>query len=152
MLHYWRVEKADSVIVIPKQGQTLFLPPPTYRPGVQTCTWDFPGGRASPDVPLPDAARQILTRELGVLPHDLVDLKPINSEGWLIDSSFSNQRLYGFIADIEPQAVVPAENIGAVFQMSGQELTALFEHLTCLQCRALLLEWLRQESRKTLPA
>lgn len=43
-LEYWRVEKADSVIVLPLLEQQLILARPTYRPGVQTQTLDFPGG------------------------------------------------------------------------------------------------------------
>lgn len=46
-LEYWRVEKADSVIVLPVLNQQLILAPPMYRPGVQTQTLDFPGGRVS---------------------------------------------------------------------------------------------------------
>lgn len=32
---YWRVEKADSVVILPIQNRNLILPPPTYRPGVK---------------------------------------------------------------------------------------------------------------------
>jgi hypothetical protein len=51
-LEYWRIEKADSVIVLPIQKDALaqpqiLLPPASYRPGVGRVTLDFPGGAAS---------------------------------------------------------------------------------------------------------
>ena len=45
ILEYWRIEKADSALVLPIQNQQIILPPPTYRPGVGKLTLDFPGGR-----------------------------------------------------------------------------------------------------------
>ncbi|MFN9173480.1 MAG: hypothetical protein ACK58N_02915, partial [Synechocystis sp.] len=44
-LDYWRVEKADSLIILPQQGDRLLLPKPMFRPGIRNTTWDFPGGR-----------------------------------------------------------------------------------------------------------
>ncbi|WP_228040136.1 hypothetical protein [Nodosilinea sp. LEGE 07088] len=46
MLEYWRVEKADSVIILPLQNQRLILPPHTYRPGMGKLTLDFQGAGA----------------------------------------------------------------------------------------------------------
>ncbi len=49
-LEYWRIEKTDSVIVLPIQVDDLaqphiLLPPASFRPGVGQVTLDFPGGR-----------------------------------------------------------------------------------------------------------
>ncbi|MCS6815683.1 MAG: NUDIX hydrolase, partial [Cyanobacteria bacterium] len=44
-LEYWRVEKADSVIILPLQEGSLITLPPTYRHGIAQVTIDFPGGR-----------------------------------------------------------------------------------------------------------
>jgi len=92
LLEYWRVEKADSVIVLPVQNSMI-----------------------------------LLTR-----------LTPLNSEGWAVNSSFSNQKLYGFSADIDgglstsELLTYPANAIG---------VKDLLDSLTCLQCRTVLLEW-----------
>ena len=45
VLEYWRVEKADSVIILPIYQNHLLLPHPQYRPGIGHYTLDFPGGR-----------------------------------------------------------------------------------------------------------
>jgi hypothetical protein len=49
ILKYWRVEKADSAIILPIQNQQLILLPPTYHPGLGEKTLDFLGGRMSSD-------------------------------------------------------------------------------------------------------
>jgi hypothetical protein len=50
-LEYWRVEKADSVIVLPLQGDYFICLPPTFRVGAQRATVDFPGGQVLPNPP-----------------------------------------------------------------------------------------------------
>lgn len=140
-LDYWRVEKADSAIVLPLQGDRLLLPKPTYRPGIGRETLDFPGGRV-PDKQTPEKAiASILDRELGILPAAIQKLTPINTEGWLVNSSFSNQKLYGFVANINPDAVIDSELLGSTHSTTPQEIRSLLQQLICLQCRALLLEW-----------
>ena len=75
-LDYWRVEKADSAIILTQaQGQFL-LPPPSYRPGIAQATLDFPGGRIPPHHPPEAAAREILMRELSLNPEQILDLTP----------------------------------------------------------------------------
>lgn len=44
-LEYWRVERPDSVIVLPIHKGYFLLPQPSFRPGVKHSTLDFPGGR-----------------------------------------------------------------------------------------------------------
>lgn len=141
VLEYWRVEKADSVIILPLQNQRLILPPPTYRPGLGKPTLDFPGGRCPADQHPEQAAVAILQRELG-LPQTAIDqLLPLNQQGWAINSSFSNQRLYGFVADLKPEALVPAVRIAATYPADATGIQPLLEVLQCLQCRLVLREW-----------
>ncbi|MCU0519060.1 MAG: hypothetical protein MUC60_19785 [Oscillatoria sp. Prado101] len=42
ILEYWRVEKADSAVILTLQNGNLILPPPTDRPGLGQATLDFP--------------------------------------------------------------------------------------------------------------
>jgi len=49
ILEYWRIEKVDSVIVLPIQGDLILLPSPSYRPGIGQMSLDFPGGRDQKD-------------------------------------------------------------------------------------------------------
>ncbi len=141
-LEYWRVEKADSAIVLPLcQGQ-LLLPPPSYRPGLGKSTLDFPGGRVPVGQSAAAAIPTIVQRELQIPPDSIQQLDPLNSEGWAVNSSFSNQRLYGFVAQLD--AAILATEVAphwlhyATTPAGVRDLLAV---LTCLQCRALLLEW-----------
>ncbi|TRV46422.1 MAG: NUDIX hydrolase [Microcystis panniformis Mp_MB_F_20051200_S9] len=138
LLEYWRVEKADSVIVLPIQNSMIRLPDPSYRPGLGQTTLDFPGGRISEGQDHHEAALMTLKRELGIEATAVTRLTPLNSTGWSVNSSFSNQKLYGFIADIDgglstsEVLTYPANSIG---------VSDLLKSLTCLQCRSVLLEW-----------
>ncbi|MGI0489758.1 NUDIX domain-containing protein [Pantanalinema rosaneae CENA516] len=140
-LDYWRVERADSVIVLPIQLERLILPPPAYRPGISQCSLDFPGGRLPEDKSPEDAARLILQRELGVPPTAIVDLTPLNPDGWAVNSSFSNQRLYGFMAQIQPEFELTSDRVGMNVAITPEAIRQLLQTLTCLQCRALVLQW-----------
>ena len=46
-LEYWRVEKADSVIVLPIQAGHIVCVAPTFRPGIGRATLDLPGSPAA---------------------------------------------------------------------------------------------------------
>jgi hypothetical protein len=144
LLDYWRVEKADSVIVIPVQNQQLLFPIPTYRPGIQSITLDFPGGRVPPGISPREGILAILNKELGIQSEDLKQIRPINDQGWFVNSSFSNQQLYGFVADVDPAVTVNSSYLGSTYPLTSSAIEHLLAELTCLQCRALLLEWLRQ--------
>ncbi len=62
-LDYWRIEKADSVIILTLQRDLFLLPHPSYRPGIGRETLDFPGGRV-PEKQTPEKAiASILKRE-----------------------------------------------------------------------------------------
>jgi hypothetical protein len=141
MLEYWRIEKADSVVIIPIQSNYLILPPPSYRPGLGELTLDFPGGRAIPGQNPDAAVPAILQRELGVELATISQIIPLNTEGWAVNSSFSNQKLYGFVAYLQPHPVVASEYVGATYPATSTGVHDLLQHLLCLQCRAVLMEW-----------
>lgn len=172
LLDYWRVEKDDSAVIVTVQDGRLIFPKPAYRPGVQKCTLDFPGGRvprgessgsSSDDEEerqrIEDVAIKILQRELGIKGRDDVEtITALNASprgqpgkrsfvrGWPVNSSFSNQKLFGFAAEIksgvrlDPSALDGSRTYRIDRPDEIREL--LDGDLTCLQCRAVLLEYL----------
>jgi len=142
ILEYWRIEKADSVIVIPIQGDRILLPKPSYRAGIGQNTLDFSGGRVPSGQNPQLAAIATLKRELGIEASAIVQLIPLNTEGWAVNSSFSNQKLYGFVAHLEPNAKLDPELVEVTYPSTLDGIQNLLEAMTCLQCRAVLLEWL----------
>jgi hypothetical protein len=142
VLEYWRLEKADSVIVIPLQNGRFVLPKPMYRPGLGKMTLDFPGGRLPKGQKTTAAALTILERELGVTEDCLISLNKVNQDAWAINSTFSNQKLYGFVAEIDPKLTFDPEKLGRTYPNKKTGINALLQELTCLQCRGLLLELL----------
>lgn len=151
LLEYWRVERADSVIVLPLQGNQIMLMTPDFRPGVGQPTYDFPGGRLPDDQTPEQAASVILCRELQIEPTAIARLTPINSTAWLVNSSFSNQKLYGFVAHLYPSVEVPVDRKGPTFEINSAGIQALLAILNCLQCRALALEWWLQHLNSSTP-
>jgi hypothetical protein len=143
ILDYWRVEKEDYVIIIPIQNQQFLLPIPMYRPGVGAKTLDFPGGRVPTGKTPVEVVPIILKRELGITENAIESLSPINREGLAINSSFSNQKLYGFVTKISHNFAINPELLGTIYPTNQEGISALLNKLTCLQCRSLLLEFLR---------
>lgn len=141
VVDYWRVEKADSVVIVTLQGENLILPVPQYRPGVQSVTLDFPGGRVSQEGSPLEAVPKILERELGIGEQGILKVQLLNEKGWLINSSFSNQRLYGCVAQIDPKITIESDRLGAVYPHTPEGVHQLDQDLICLQCRAVLQEW-----------
>jgi hypothetical protein len=140
MLDYWRVERADSVVVVPVQGDRLLLPPPVWRPGVGAATLDFPGGRIAAGQSVEAAAIAVLQREL----HCSIEpaaLSRLNHQGWPINSSFSDQHLFGCVAQIPADWSPPPSLTLTAYGLTPGDLRVLLADLTCLQCRAVLLEW-----------
>jgi len=131
---YWRIEKADSVIVLPRYRQAILLPPPAYRPGIGQSTLDLPGGRV--DRPLPEAALAVLERELLAPAAAIAQLVPLNPAGWWVNSSFSNQKLYGWVADVSPDWPLP----DALLAHPIAAYDTLLPEIHCLQCRMVLRE------------
>lgn len=70
----------------------------------------------------------------------MMQLSPLNPEGWAINSSFSNQTLYGFVAHISNIKQL-SELVSAVYPVDSLGIQELLQKLTCLQCRSVLLEW-----------
>lgn len=151
-LDYWRVEKDHSVIVLTLHRDTLVFPKKQYRPGVKKKTLDFAGGRSSREAQPEDAVAAILKRELDIdLSTDVLDLKPLNERsGWLVNSSFSNQELFGFVAVLRDDLKLDTELLHSktysVNDMDGID-ELLQNELICLQCRAVLMEYLMNQRR-----
>lgn len=143
ILEYWRIEKADSVIVLPIQEGQFLLPPPSYRPGVGQVTLDFPGGRVSEGQTPEETAIAVLKRELGLGAISVTQLFPLNNECWAVNSSFSNQSLYGFVAHLNNVENTEQyfEQSSITYPVTSLGVQDLLQRLTCLQCRAVLLEW-----------
>jgi hypothetical protein len=144
ILEHWRVERADSVVILTMQDDKLLFPSPIYRPGVASATLDFPGGRLPAGLTPADAVPLIIKRELGVAENAIAHLRPLNTLGWAINSSFSNQKLHGFVAELHPTATVNPEMLGEAYPANPEGIRHLLQKLSCLQCRALLLEWQNQ--------
>jgi hypothetical protein len=140
LLDYWRVEKEDSVIIIVIQNNSFILPKPTYRHGLGKVTLDFAGGRLNLKENTDQVILNILARELDIKQSDLIETKPINHQPWAINSSFSNQNLLGFVTKINPHTTLKS---CCKYPINNSGIEDLLNDLICLQCRSLLLEWLR---------
>lgn len=139
VLDYWRVEKPSSCIVIVICEDRFILPKPQYRPGMGRVTLDFCGGRCDANCPQ-DSISFILKRELDIdIEEAALSITDINQKGWMINSSFSNQQLFGFVVHLNHQAAFAPDSL---MYANGSDLLYGPDQLTCLQCRALLLEWL----------
>ncbi len=141
LLDYWRVERADSVIVIPVINDTIILPKPVYRHGAGETTYDFPGGRINDQETPLQAAFRILEKELSIKSCDVKDIHPINQNGWLVDSSFSNQNVFAFNADLQKSTILDRDLIRLQEPTNRQGVLKILELLVCIQCRHALLEW-----------
>ncbi len=141
-LTYWRVERSDSVIVIPIYMQTFILPRQYYRPGVGKMTFDFPGGRHDPSHDLEHSAYRVLQKELQIEPEYVKDMAMLNPDGWNVDSSFSNQRVFVFEACISREIKLNYDLIETRLPTDSDGFQKLLSSLHCLQCRCALLEWM----------
>jgi hypothetical protein len=132
---------------LPVQASYIFCGKPTFRPGVGRATLDFPGGRL-PDGKEPrEVAPLLLQRELAIPPEAVSRLEPLNSEKWVINSSFSNQGLWAFVAEIHPAFPIPKAGIGKKALADAAGCSQLMADLDCLQCRAVLMEWQQRGTR-----
>lgn len=144
-LDYWRVERVPSVIVIPIWRAQVLLPYPQFRPGVARMTLDLPGGRVPTGTTPLDSASVIVRRELGIPLEAIVTLEPLNEQGWIINSSFSNQLLFGVIATINDDTVTDNPLVYRSVPCTVHQIAALIDELECLQCRAVLQEWMLRQ-------
>ncbi len=124
------------------QNSRFVLPLPSYRHGFGQSTLDFPGGRILPELSPSASAFHILNRELQIEESNIISLEPINQTPLVINSSFSNQKLYGFVAQINPDIEINPDLLNpTIYSTSPESITNLIQDLICLQCRSLLLEW-----------
>lgn len=169
-LDYWRVEKEDSAVIVTIVGDEFVLPQPVFRPGLGKCTLDFPGGRVpsgtiltntdetnsgrksgkSHQQSIVDVATKIVQRELGLPRASLItSIHQVNRNGWPINSSFSNQLLFGIVAHLDISANEELHNTDTLrYSTSTEGVEALLADLNCLQCRMVLSEWLRLKGQK----
>lgn len=144
LLDYWRVEKANSLVVIPIVNAKWFaLPHPCYRHGIGESTYDFPGGRIPDQCNLQIESEKILERELGIENSKIQEIVELNSSGWAINSSFSNQLLFCTVANMVIGENDKRHNELKVewIPVSNAGVSEVRNKLKCLQCRAALLEW-----------
>jgi hypothetical protein len=128
------------MIVIPIYRHQFLLPQPMFRLGVGEKTLDFPGGRLLQNKTPLSMVSPLLKRELEIPETAILSVEEINSTPWIVNSSFSNQKLYGFVAHLDPQWELSSEKLGEVYAETSEGINQLLEKLTCLQCRSLLLE------------
>lgn len=145
-IEYWHVDRADTVIVLAIHQGHFLLPEPSYRPGAAETTVDFAGGRLTKGQTPEQAALHIVKRELGLAATHITSLEPITKEPLLVDSSFSSQRLYGFVAEVDG-AATPGDGT-RIHPLA--KIEPLRQKLHCLQCRALLNEFVLQWQRELL--
>jgi len=110
----------------------LWFPVPMYRPGIGKATLDFPRGRVPAGETPAVAVAGIVKKELGATQEAIARIQPLNDLGWAINSSFSNQKLYGFVAELHPTAAVNPESIGATYCVTPEGIRNLLKDLTCL--------------------
>lgn len=144
ILDYWRVEKDDSLIIITKYKNFLVLPKPTFRLGINQFTLDFAGGRVRKNDNLEEVAYNILRRELNLRQEQINFITPINHDGFLVNSSFSNQKLWGFFCEIKSEIFLDDLSVGAIYSLESGDYQRLLDDLGCLQCRCLLFECVYQ--------
>lgn len=142
LLDYWRAERAHSVIVPAVRAGRLLVPRPMFRPGVGRPTLDLAGGRLGPGQTPEEAALGILQRELGLPAAAVRALRPLNAAGWIVNSSFESQLLFGVVAEIDPGADADPALLERSVPFDRAGLRGLLAELECLQCRAVLLELL----------
>jgi hypothetical protein len=144
-LDYWRVEKVDSVIVLPIQQGHILCAAPMFRVGIDRATLDFPGGRLPAGQQPQEMVPKLLERELHIPAAAMGNITALNQQKWIVNSSFSNQGLWGFAAEIEADFPIPESAIGMRVTANDRGISELLLQLDCLQCRMVLLEWQRQK-------
>jgi hypothetical protein len=178
IMDYWRVERADSVVVmmIHPKFNAILLPQPIYRPGIKRATLDFCGGRVDPSkstggggeatttttaadmdvssttTTITAAAKQIVERELHLdsssssSSSSIQSIQALNPDTpWPVNSSFSNQGLYGYVCELKEDALFKKEHVVTYPHTKEGCHHQLLADFSCLQCRAVLLEYLYQE-------
>ena len=147
LLDYWRVEKDDSAVILVLHRGHLVFPKPVWRVGLHATTLDFPGGRVPRGMAPQDVVGRILERELQIDSETAIKTwQALNEDqGWPVNSSFSNQKLFGFVVELHNDVELDYEAVlhpKTYDPNNPSDLELLLqEDLLCLQCRAVLLEW-----------
>jgi hypothetical protein len=103
---------------------------------------DLPGGRLVPGSTPTAAAAALLQKELGLRPDEIATTEALNEQGWVINSSFSNQLLYGVVVIMKEDAEVTLSRLHRAVPCTTGAIARLIQELKCLQCRAVLQTWL----------
>lgn len=144
-LEYWRVEKPDSLLVVTLHRGRLILPPPSYRPGVGRVTLDLAGGRLLDPGRVAETAVEIARRKFSLSGDAaVVNEGVLNQIGWDLDSSTSSQRVFGACVELAEEVTVSEHSLGASYAATSRGGQEAISDLVCLQCRAVLQEWLDQ--------
>ena len=142
-LEYWRVEKPDSLLVVTVHDGRLIAPVRSFRPEVGRTTLDLAGGRLDDPSTLAQTAVAIVRREFKLNADDLFESQePLNPVGWDVDSATSSQRVFGVAAELRRDVQVLDDRLGASYPATSAGGRGLLSELVCLQCRAVLSEWL----------
>lgn len=138
-IDYWRVERASSLIIIPLWKGYIVLPEPQFRVGVNKQTLDLPGGRYNETKDFDMVVLSILKKELNVNSSDIISVNKLHKEGWEVDSSFSNQKLYSVAINLKNDWV-PKEGF-QLFHSNDIGIVKILNNITCLQCRSVIMHW-----------
>lgn len=146
ILEYYTVERADSIVILPFINNKLLLPMNYYRHGVKKHTLDFPGGRFEKNINKIDTIYNILQKELNVSKENVDTIEELNSIGWIVDSSFSTQRLYAVAVHISH---IDGDNIESnLIETTWDNMSNILSKIECLQCRAVLMQWIMQHKER----
>lgn len=128
LIEYWRIKKANSIIIITTYNNFYILPLPQFRPGVNRKTLDFPGGRQQTNNILKDA-KNIVCRELQIKGDDIEYIQKLDSKKYMINSSFNSQTVIYLEASLKR-----LNKSTPVIQYALSETKTLLHDLDCLQC------------------
>ncbi len=142
-IDYWRVQKPDGLLIIVIQNNKILLPKPMYRPGIKKYTLDLCGGRRSQkNSNLTEDAKKIIIRELGINNYKLdIQINLLNNIGFNLDSSFSNVKLFIFIAQLSSDTKINNLYSKKSYYANKQGITKLLNDMDCAQCKLALHEW-----------
>lgn len=139
-LEYYRVIRADSVVIIPIINNHIIKPQSYYRHGIKKHTLDFPGGRLTNSEIINETITDILEKELHIQAENITEIDILNiSKPWHVDSSFSSQKLYAATVQISPNCKIFKKE--QMLKITKENILNLYNIIDCLQCRMTLIEW-----------
>jgi hypothetical protein len=139
-LEYWHYDRPDSVVAIVIHRGSFLLPLPQYRVGVDLVMLDFAGSRIDNKKSPKENALTVVSRELDIQSDEISSVSLIKGSPFAVDSSFSSQKLWGFIVYINDNAHIPS----MVKRYVKKDVQKLRKDLRCGQCRLLLDEHILQ--------